>query len=689
MALATTTTPGSIILGGDLTGVANAPELRVTGVTAGTYTYPTIVVDAKGRTIYATSGSAPVLAGDVGGNTAASVLPTINSTIGSFAGVTLTVNSKGFITAANATLLSGAVSGPFGATALPTTGVSQGSYTIPSITVNDKGFITSIASGTFSGVLTGQINSTSLTTTGITAGSYAAASLTVNASGRITAVSNGASSFPDATYTTKGILSVSPSDRVVVGSGAIQIQVTSGNASSLSSKTPVYVNGTTSELTITAGNIVVSANIPKLNSRAIFTKALNTPAVIHTSSTLTPDLASIDIYRLNRSDTTTINAPVSALDGQIFKICCNGYDATRLISQANNLGGTGNEFTNFIWTGTYFFATGGVAPATMSSKTAKSTDGVSWTIYNNALPDWDYWTVAWSPTLSRFCGITEYGNRVVTSSDGINWTTHLFPSGLPFGCSYHSGIVWHNNKFVIIFDGTSVLTSSDGITWSSATLSAGNQRKWKQLISGGGRLVAISQSPSTLGYITSTDGVSWTSANITGYGSLVGRVGQPAYSSTHNMFAFGIVGPFGRNVLFTYVPTDAIPWQVRYLTTSDLPTTPDTAVTVYAGGQFLSFEYEEKDFAGSNAPANKYVNYDPSGSVGSAIRSCQQNLDILGGAVVGDGKIVMNNFTHTLSYDGIVYDSSYKFSNSLATFNSPFVLECVYYNGTSYCTYNK
>jgi hypothetical protein len=55
MALATTTTPGSIILGGDLTGVANAPELRVTGVTAGTYTPGTIVIDAKGRLIYADS----------------------------------------------------------------------------------------------------------------------------------------------------------------------------------------------------------------------------------------------------------------------------------------------------------------------------------------------------------------------------------------------------------------------------------------------------------------------------------------------------------------------------------------------------------------------------------------------------------------------------------------------------------
>jgi len=53
MALATNSTPGSIVLAGDLTGVANAPELRVTGVVAGSYGPANIVVDSKGRLVYA------------------------------------------------------------------------------------------------------------------------------------------------------------------------------------------------------------------------------------------------------------------------------------------------------------------------------------------------------------------------------------------------------------------------------------------------------------------------------------------------------------------------------------------------------------------------------------------------------------------------------------------------------------
>lgn len=53
MALATNTTLGSVVLGGDLTGVANAPELRVTGVIPGTYFPANIITDAKGRIIWA------------------------------------------------------------------------------------------------------------------------------------------------------------------------------------------------------------------------------------------------------------------------------------------------------------------------------------------------------------------------------------------------------------------------------------------------------------------------------------------------------------------------------------------------------------------------------------------------------------------------------------------------------------
>ena len=57
MSEATTTNPGQIILSGDLTGEASAPQLRPTGVIPGTYTFPNIVVDSKGRVVFAKSYS--------------------------------------------------------------------------------------------------------------------------------------------------------------------------------------------------------------------------------------------------------------------------------------------------------------------------------------------------------------------------------------------------------------------------------------------------------------------------------------------------------------------------------------------------------------------------------------------------------------------------------------------------------
>ena len=55
MALATNSTPGSIVLAGDLTGSATAPQLRSTGVIPGSYVAPRIIVDSKGRIVWASN----------------------------------------------------------------------------------------------------------------------------------------------------------------------------------------------------------------------------------------------------------------------------------------------------------------------------------------------------------------------------------------------------------------------------------------------------------------------------------------------------------------------------------------------------------------------------------------------------------------------------------------------------------
>ena len=196
MTLATTTTPGSVILGGDLTGTATAPELRITGVTAGSYSNGTIVVDTKGRVIFASSISANLI-GDVIGPYTNTQLTATGVTAGLYSASIFTVDAKGRITSVTAGVFGGDLIGNYTSNMLSVTGVTAGSYTNANITVDAKGRISSIVNGIslFSGELNGNFGSNSLSTTGITAGTYTAVNMSVDIKGRITTISSGASSF--------------------------------------------------------------------------------------------------------------------------------------------------------------------------------------------------------------------------------------------------------------------------------------------------------------------------------------------------------------------------------------------------------------------------------------------------------------------------------------------------------------
>jgi hypothetical protein len=142
-----------------------------------------------------------------------------------------------------------------------------------------------------------------------------------------------------------------------------------------------------------------------------------------------------------------------------------------------------------------------------------SPDGINWTIRASAADtsSWSEVTYGNGIFVAVTCGISSTscnstsGNRVMTSPDGINWTSQVSAAET----NRWNSVTYGNGLFVAVSsDGTNrVMTSPNGITWTSRSAAAANS--WESVTYGNGLFVAVS-SDGTNRVMTSPNGITWT-----------------------------------------------------------------------------------------------------------------------------------------------------------------------------------
>lgn len=144
---------------------------------------------------------------------------------------------------------------------------------------------------------------------------------------------------------------------------------------------------------------------------------------------------------------------------------------------------TSTYFTDIVWNGSQYVAVGNDR-SNYAPQIITSPDGQVWTNQTHGIPRFNYlYSVIWQG--SEFWAVG--GSIYATSPDGMNWTTGSFPVGVRV-------IALSGSQLVAVGDEANppyrnyVLTSSDGVTWTSQeTISGG----YSGIAADGGRLVVV------------------------------------------------------------------------------------------------------------------------------------------------------------------------------------------------------
>jgi hypothetical protein len=148
-----------------------------------------------------------------------------------------------------------------------------------------------------------------------------------------------------------------------------------------------------------------------------------------------------------------------------------------------------------------------------ATRVMTSPDGITWTTRSTSGLDNEWRSVAWAPELSLLCAVATTGaaNRVMTSSNGTTWTAR---STSGFDNEWRS-VCWAPELSLfcaVASTGSSnrVMTSTNGITWTTRTSAADNSWQsvcWSPDLS---LFCAVSSSGTGTRVMTSPDGITWT-----------------------------------------------------------------------------------------------------------------------------------------------------------------------------------
>ncbi len=148
-----------------------------------------------------------------------------------------------------------------------------------------------------------------------------------------------------------------------------------------------------------------------------------------------------------------------------------------------------------------------------------STNGINWTIGTSAADNnWSSVTygVVTSTNTGLFVAVANSGtNRIMTSPDGITWTSRTYNIGYGVSNYNFTSVCYGNGLFVAVSSNGWILLSSDGITWDLA--GSRNNNYWNtqgenytSICYGNGLFVAVASSGTGNRVITSSNAYGWT-----------------------------------------------------------------------------------------------------------------------------------------------------------------------------------